>query len=1638
MAVVSKNTLSPSTVELVKGGELSVQEQFQFKQLALLDNNQVALSRLFARLPTFDVVIENFLINAIKSKIAASRFRAPLFETIEPDSCYVNHYTADGKGARTLTSSQRFSDVLWNCLLTDTPPSYTQGGVGFFTRSDSVEQAHSLFAKPVDEQILRIMESTFYIANPTTNPRLKQHFLDEFKRFRNDKNTSDPLGTSTVSTVEATFAHLLSQRFRHFFDLYKADRDSVPLPTQEARIQQGEEYRLLDIITTHPSMADRNRLLRKPVPQVFAVMLERENAAPRKWPGAMVIKSAQSRVLFLYSLEGGVQRFHRFEDLVASVHPLYEGQQYNVRDMTSEVSGNAFEVAATDLLEVQRAALERELDAPENEKVALKDFAKVIEDALGLPMLSLAGPLAVRQRTTSENNRPDFFKNASGSQQAHYRRLEEQVFQAVYKLGSGIETLFQFTRQKIKQYLQQCVHSAIDPDPDKTMVTLTFGSQANPRQSRTVSLTQLMLDNIRPHQYPNAMREVLTVYLADEHGQRIPHPTSGFLITLTGRDLAGMATAIDAGGNYETLLREKMNKPDYKNAWRAAYLANLKFKGYEAELKGNAVFKATVSDRSFNPPRVQKLVTCWLEAVLQSPSTTTRTLVGGQKVQVHGLLLGGSVGAGGQHGSVRNAISIEGPLIFSSHDGPDIKGTVGVYFPDSPDGDDFHEFADLSDGLAQLLVQKDWQDYFRARIATTKPDEIAQALGQRSRPLIHGALITGDLFDVLHRAHVNFHSAYADHRSNSNLEIRHQTYARALTVATEIMMDLAGLLIPGFRLFSWYVRAGLFVHRTGALPLDYKTLVSIFKVTKIGAKTSARQATMPVRGQSTYLVSPARQSQEVLAGLPLEESVYSRYAVTDTSVIRGVAQDAQGFYRATIVNGSNGGVTRPVYIRQPDGTVFRVHDNTRLTATEAIIVDPATGSNIRSSGVMRNTVARMPNGEWRAVGFGRGGGKRPRNTSPKPGPSKPKKPAVSAPALSEQIRRPRAWNNDIMDLVPPLVTRLPNWPQNRSLLIIDEIAPDHHWSVRFTPGQAETIYPSGLHPNRASTDIVLRRRDQNHYDLLLGSNVRRFAADGDCFFNAVAAGLNEGQAGQTFSMQGLRNAAATFIEQNPQLNQFVVPQPTGLQQALFENANWLEHILDDSAVLYLTRIAYGAPNPHGLFLPTVDYLNLYADSLARNVLNNAQSGVLPPEIMQQIGRNLSARSPVQLTPTGTPFYTEEQAMRTFFEDVLLKPIEEDHIVELLNNEYLWLSQDVMHVMLEYGVTARQLTDHHPRNDLAFVQYDEALHGDLDDDQLDEVLDGASLVDRDDLQGIKERYQREFGVVMEDEAELFQQFIAYDRAEEVTDLFTVALERYPALLDRANIVLRSMVISSTLGNEFPLSAISSWIRNPALSDEHLRLIALYADSRHQAILKEEGLDIGWMQRFDDRNLQHIVNHIEALDTFIAFLGRRQASASESALVDLFSASGAAPSNSRVALLFNTPNLWTELERLPQTQAQEIWNDLIGPHFSNLNIRLALARPGALRSSSQFETALRTGLGSNEAHANQLVQRVLDVGQSEAQQYLYHFEFPTQRLGHGIVDFASHLESHMEVPQWAWQYAREGVTPQSLRPSVTKKT
>ena len=1613
----------------------SVQEQEQRRLLGRLEDNQAELARLFAALPTFDTVVQGLLVSTIKVGIDEHQFRTPPPSDLDPDHCYVNHFTVDSRGARTLTSSQSFTELQRDGLLTDAPPTFTLGGLGFFSRPDSVDEADSLFVSAVDTRILRTMEAAFYIATPTTQDRVKRQFREALARFRTKHWNGSPDSITPV-TREAAFADLLLIRFQHFFDLYKADRSPAAQLTQGERILRAEEDRLLDIITTHPSRADRSRLMRAPIAHVYAVTLEMGAEAYQTWPAAMVIKRVDRPALFLYSMERGLLRFDSFQQLVNKVQPLYKGQARTIRDIASELSGHVFEGAAAELLQIQSTALEAALNAPGNATVAVSVFAKQVEDALSLPMLSLVGPLLFRVATHLENNRPNFYKTATLLQQAHYRRLEGRVMGAAYQLGDGIQTLEQFARQKVRGYLQQTVHTGIAPDPDKTRITLFSGKSVDPRNSRVTSLTQLMLDNVRSPQYPNAMREISTVYLVDKQGERIRHPATGAPITLAGDELARMATTLDVGGNYEILLRKELNKPGYKAAWQAAYLANMKFKRYEATLRGSDVFRVDVLDKTLKPPKPRKQLALWLRAILESPSAEARPQVSGRQVHVYALLLGGGVGVGGQNGTMGDAVSIDGALIFTDQDGPVIKGTVGVYFPDSPKGQDLHEFSDLSDGVTGLLQQEEWQTYFRSRIASADQEEIKKLLGQhRSRPLIRGLLITGDFLEPHHRAHVNFHSAYADHRSTSNREIRRQTALRVGMAAVESVLDLVGLLFtPGFRLLKSAVETGYRAFRTG-IPMDLKTLLRVHNLASRKGRRPVHGVVLPLRGQPSA-VAPHQRQGETSMGLPLEEALYRRYAVTDASLIQGVSADAQGFYRPAITDSVTGSVTRPVYVRQPDGTVFRVHDHTRLNATEATLVDPSTGLSIRSSGVMRSTVARMPDGEWRAVGFGQGGGKRPGETSPQPGPSKPKRPAMSSRAVSDLVRTPGIWDEDVVDLIPAIMTRLPSWPQNRSLLIMDEIVPERDWSVRFTPGQVESVYPMSVHPDRASTDIVLRRIAQNHYSLILPGRVETFDPDGDCFFNAIVLGLSEGQAQGAFSMQGLRNAVANYIDQHPELSPYLPVPQTATQRALLDRAPSLKELLGRDAFRDLTRIVHGDPNPHHLFQPTLNCLRRYADHWGRAVLDRAQDAIFPPEILQAIGRHLSPRAPGPLDRWYAPLSTQERlSLRSFLEDVLLEPVQNRYIDALLDDRHLALSHSQIHIMLEYGVTSGELSWNYPINEDSYVLFDEAIHGHLDEDELEEFLDGASLVTRDDLDELADNIRRITGRHVDDDAELLGLLIDFNSADRTRDLYRMALARFPALRRRAAILLESPIISWTLGDRLSVALFASWLRNPALSDARLRVIARYADTRYQELLKETDLDIDWMTPFDDRNVQDVFTHREALTGLMRFLNGASGAVGDvdmPAVAGLFRLLGHPLSNSRVALLFNAPGLWDAIQRFPQVQAQQIWSELIGPYFTDVTIQRVLGQTDALSSELNFARALGAGLSAADARANQIVRNLFGLGQSRAQQYLYNFDFPTDRLGHSRLDFALHLESHLTVPEWAWQYAREGVTPDSLRP------
>ena len=660
-------------------------------------------------------------------------------------------------------------------------------------------------------------------------------------------------------------------------------------------------------------------------------------------------------------------------------------------------------------------------------------------------------------------------------------------------------------------------------------------------------------------------------------------------------------------------------------------------------------------------------------------------------------------------------------------------------------------------------------------------------------------------------------------------------------------------------------------------------------------------------------------------------------------MIRATAPDDQGFYRMTLTNPTTGSVTRPVYIRQPEGTVFRVHDDTRHTAIEAVLVDPLTGLNIRSSGVMRSTVARTPNGEWRAVGFGYGGGKRPMRPA-----ITPPEPHATVPdtRISNLIRRSGTWDNEIMDLVPAFMTRLPSWPQHRSLVIIDDRPLGRSWARRFIPGQADFSEP-GMAPRPGDATIVLRRTSNNHYDLMLSDRTVQIPADGDCFFNAVAMGLNRGSQGR-FTMQGLRNAAAEYFDLHPELNQFVVQAPTTEMQLLYDHTFQLQVILQTGTLRDVALISQGVRSHDGLFLPLRNYLRQVANAPAESP---ARSALMPISGLLATSAQIDA------------MVLNREPVRRFLQALLLNPEQVQDITRLLDTPHLILSQAVAHIMLEYGITARQLLNHHPRSFSGYLLWNDALPA--HQQELDAMVRQAIIIRSDEMMQAYHLFQRLAGYPLPPNQSVFNIAVEFGNGREIANLLRSSLGRFPALQPRAHMLLTSPLISSYLGGLMNLATVAAWIRNPALSIERLRIIAEYATLRFDEMINNRTIDIDWMRFFDDRTVQNIIRDrgpLTALFEHMRGTPTTMAAQTSPHFTELFSPPGLTPSNSRVAILFEiegfAPSLWHALWRIEPGFADELWNELLSTQWSDDQIRQLLGPTGRLRTEINEAAPRRT--------------------------------------------------------------------------------
>lgn len=603
-----------------------------------------------------------------------------------------------------------------------------------------------------------------------------------------------------------------------------------------------------------------------------------------------------------------------------------------------------------------------------------------------------------------------------------------------------------------------------------------------------------------------------------------------------------------------------------------------------------------------------------------------------------------------------------------------------------------------------------------------------------------------------------------------------------------------------------------------------------------------------------------------------------------------------------------------------------------------------------------------------------------------------------------------------MDLVPSLMTELADWPRHRALLILDEISAGRGWSVRYSPGQAQVTHPTVRHPERSVSDVVLRRTASNHYQMLRNRRWEDVPADGDCFFNALAGALGDGGPPDGLTGQNLRARVADHIDQHPQVADYVVSRRTPVQQALFEVAYPLEGILGHPAFTALTRIVNGQsyesqlasamantpgliddwPDtarqlitrrtqnrgvlpvdvmpgleahlvPLGLFRPAIHYLNNIAnwpsDRRNRQLLSTTSTGEarLPSELLQIIAAYLPSRNPT------LGVFDRDRDIRAFLDNSLLPGPDRsqglDRLLQRFARCYIWPSNDVLYILLEYGLTVQALTDHYRA-----IGFDEAG---------DPLEPGQDEIDRflDDYLAFFERYPgRDRNDLFADREELLSSWRGHDAGQRSVALLREGLGRFADLLARADIVLRSDVFSFHLGWSVGLEELANLIRNPRLSNARLRIISDYLETRAGEMQEREIVDTQWMRPFDDHNLRNIVaralnQHRHPADrAFSDTLLEFVAYVSEQALSDAFAmsyvtavftpASGRL-SNSRVALLLGTPDLFTTLSGHPRAVAQTLWDLLISPEYSDETIGPALGTSvaDALRDLRHFIARLR---------------------------------------------------------------------------------
>lgn len=421
-----------------------------------------------------------------------------------------------------------------------------------------------------------------------------------------------------------------------------------------------------------------------------------------------------------------------------------------------------------------------------------RDIAVLDEDlakALDLHAeLSSKGPLATRYGLLLEKHLPNWLRATSQQGVAHIMQaMQEQVAAIEAAAAPGILTLEQFNqrhsllawaRERLREFLQR--DPGIDTDPQAISISVTLARQIGPSLNpldisayipvasrpqvgpsielvnQTYRLDELALLNIAWFDVDYWL--TARVHLADD--QPLP--------ALTPLRVKQIIRRLNAGDGYQAYLRTHLLDSPH-GQWRQRAHAQLNRTRMNAEaVKARYAghFQRDTFEQGYG----------WASTVIRWPDSNDRRHYNEQQVIARQLLVQGQ--------------TLQGVILLVS---PENSNRIVAYCPDAPDRRPWREYTHSRALIRAVRNDAALRDYVLKRLPLGNRNALEKLLLKgRLGPHIKLQTITGDLYEAIYRAEVNFLMAQADAVTRSNAELLGVYSVNVL----RLLLDLITLVLP--------------------------------------------------------------------------------------------------------------------------------------------------------------------------------------------------------------------------------------------------------------------------------------------------------------------------------------------------------------------------------------------------------------------------------------------------------------------------------------------------------------------------------------------------------------------------------------------------------------------------------------------------------------------------------------------------------------------------------------------------------------------------------------------------------------------------------------------------------------------------